>query len=57
MGEEAVLRTDSGAIWLVNDIPVRTEGEGELDLALAVIMRLYLEAWQEEEIPSWLPPR
>ncbi len=55
-GEQAVLRTSEGAVWLAEDAPTRTEGSGDVDLTVAVTMRLFLEAWQREEIESWLPP-
>jgi putative selenate reductase len=55
-GELSVLRCSEGAVWLSGDAPTRTEGSGDVDLTVAVTMRLFLEAWQREEIPSWLPP-
>ncbi len=52
----ARLETETGTIWLRDDIPERTEGTGSLDLRDAVTLRLLLEGFDAAGSGIWLPP-
>ena len=56
-GERARLLLDGGSLLLEGDRPVAAEGSGELDLRIAVTMRLLLAALSSPESPTWLPAR
>ncbi len=62
--EQSYVREDDGArfeveggrVWLVDDVPVRTEGAGDVDLRDAVTLRLFLEGFVEAGSGIWLAP-
>lgn len=50
------LETDTGSLTLRDDRPTASSGHGQLDLRLALTMRLYRDALQDPQVPVWLPP-
>ncbi len=44
-----------GTVWLENDQPVATAGAGDIDLRLAVSMRLILQGLSDPSAETWLP--
>jgi putative selenate reductase len=50
----ARLEVVGGAVLLDADVPVRTEGRGEVDLKVAVTMRLFLDAFADPSAGVWL---
>ncbi len=55
-GDEARFEVDGGAVWLVDDVPVRTQGSGDVDLRDAVTLRLFLEGFVAAGSGIWLGP-
>jgi len=53
----AELDVGTGTAILDGEVPVETRGAGEVDLGVAVTMRLYLEALCRPDAEVWLPPR
>lgn len=56
-GDRARLSLEGGSVLLEGDAPVAAEGEGAVDLAIAVTMRLFLDAFTSPESETWLPVR
>jgi len=50
----ARLEVDGGAVVLEADVPVETEGMGEVDLTVAVTMKLFLGAFADPSAEVWL---
>jgi len=53
----ARLEVEGGAVVLSGEAPVGCEGAGEVDLSIALTMRLFLEAFTDPAAPTWLPWR
>lgn len=52
---EAVLETPTGRLMLAGDRPLSAEGAGEVDLTVAVILRLFRDALRARPAGAWLP--
>jgi putative selenate reductase len=55
-GSQALFETPGGAILLDDDRPIATEGTGDVDLTIALSMRLILEGLEAGLGGTWLPP-
>ncbi|MBJ93407.1 MAG: glutamate synthase [Rickettsiales bacterium] len=54
--QRAVLETPAGTLELLDDQPLSSLGQGEVQLADIITMRLYLSALSEAGSSIWLPP-
>ena len=54
-GGTAVFHVEHGSLTLQQDVPVSSEGSGEVDLRDVVTMRLFLQSWTDPEVVTWLP--
>ncbi|HCP46550.1 MAG TPA: hypothetical protein DIU15_10925 [Deltaproteobacteria bacterium] len=54
---KAELDIGTGRALLRGEEPIQTQGQGQVDLGVAVTLRLYLEALCRPDAEVWLPPR
>jgi len=52
----AVVESDQGVVHLTADLPTATRGQGAIELADIITMRLYLSALSASGTSLWLPP-